>query len=137
MNQETLSEDTKPSVLFSADRPAHYQTAVTPWCLQKHMKSSGDLFVDARRTDVIEYVFRIKSNMLEDMKKARHNLDAIIERLEEMEANEAKTKALSQGTLAERFVAALKDVKFAAAADSLLVLFGFLMVFQAVHRAAI
>lgn len=62
--------------------PDHYAGKVTPWDLQKCMKSSGDLFVDARRTDAIEYCFRMKDDLLDDLKKARHNLDVAIERLE-------------------------------------------------------
>lgn len=66
--------------------PSHYKGAVTPWDLQLHMKSSGDAFVDGRRTDIIEYVFRHKDDFLGDMKKARHNIDAIIKRLEQKKA---------------------------------------------------
>lgn len=43
------------------------------------MESSGSAFVDARRTDVIEYCFRMKGDLLGDLKKARHCLDAAIE----------------------------------------------------------
>lgn len=43
------------------------------------MESSGNAFVDARRTDVIEYCFRMKEDLLGDLKKARHCLDAAIE----------------------------------------------------------
>ena len=43
------------------------------------MESSGSVFVDARRTDVIEYCFRNKGDLLGDLKKARHCLDAAIE----------------------------------------------------------
>lgn len=62
--------------------PDHYAGAVTPWDLQKCMKSSGDCFVDARRTDAIEYVFRIKDDLLTDLKKARHCLDEAIKHME-------------------------------------------------------
>jgi predicted Zn-ribbon and HTH transcriptional regulator len=46
------------------------------------MKSSGDCFVDARRTDAIEYAFRIKDDLLTDLKKARHCLDEAIKHME-------------------------------------------------------
>ena len=62
--------------------PPHYQTPVSPWDLQKHMHTSGDAFVDARRCDAIKYIFRNKENLLEDLKKARHCLDAAISKLE-------------------------------------------------------
>lgn len=62
--------------------PKHYAGAVTPWDLERCMKSSGNLFVDARRTDAIEYIFRIKTDLLDDLRKARHNLDAAINELE-------------------------------------------------------
>lgn len=59
--------------------PAHYAGAVTPWDLQKCMKSSGNAFVDARRADVMEYAYRIKDDLLGDLIKARHCLDEAIE----------------------------------------------------------
>lgn len=62
--------------------PPHYDKPVTPWCLQKHMESSGNAFVDARRTDAIEYCFRMKGDLLADLKKARHCLEAAIEEIE-------------------------------------------------------
>ena len=65
------------------ETPKHYAGEVTPWDLERCMKSSGDAFVDARRTDVIEYCFRIKDNLLDDLIKARHNLEVAIERLEQ------------------------------------------------------
>jgi|GEM_PF-4700329 hypothetical protein len=58
--------------------PPHYNKPVTPWDLEKHMDSSGNAFVDSRRTDAIEYCFRIKENLLEDLTKARHCLDEAI-----------------------------------------------------------
>jgi hypothetical protein len=61
--------------------PSHYNKPVTPWDLELHMESSGSAFVDARRTDTIEYAFRKKDNMLEDLMKARHCLDAAIQEL--------------------------------------------------------
>ena len=62
--------------------PEHYAGKVTPWDLQKCMKSSGNAFVDARRTDAIEYAFRIKDDLLDDLRKARHCLDEAIKVLE-------------------------------------------------------
>lgn len=62
--------------------PEHYAKPVTPWCLERHMESSGNAFVDSRRTDAIEYAFRMKGDLLEDLKKARHCLDAAIDVLE-------------------------------------------------------
>ena len=62
--------------------PSHYDKEVTPWELEKCMESSGDAFVDSRRSDAIEYAFRVKDNLLEDLKKGRHCLDAAIQHLE-------------------------------------------------------
>lgn len=62
--------------------PKHYDKPVTPWDLERHMESSGNAFVDARRTDAIEYAFRVKDDLLGDLKKARHCLDAAIQVLE-------------------------------------------------------
>lgn len=63
--------------------PEHYAGAVTPWDLEKCMRSSGNAFVDARRTDAIEYCFRLKGyGLLEDLRKARHCLDEAIKVLE-------------------------------------------------------
>ena len=62
--------------------PKHYEGAVTPWDLERCMQSSGNAFVDARRTDAIEYCFRIKEDLLEDLKKARHCLDEAINEME-------------------------------------------------------
>lgn len=64
--------------------PAHYDKGVQPWDLERVMETSGDCFVDARRTDIIEYIFRKKVSMLEDMKKARHCLDAAIAHMEKL-----------------------------------------------------
>jgi len=61
--------------------PEHYQTEVSPWDLQEHMPSSGNAFVDGRRCDAIKYIFRDKESLLEDLKKAKHCLEAAIERL--------------------------------------------------------
>lgn len=62
--------------------PPHYAKPVTPWMLQEHMESSGSAFVDARRTDAIEYCFRMKGDLLADLKKARHCLDEAIRVME-------------------------------------------------------
>jgi len=62
--------------------PAHYDKPVSPWDLQKHMESSGNAFVDARRTDAIEYCFRLKGDLLSDLKKAHHCLAEAITVLE-------------------------------------------------------
>jgi len=62
--------------------PKHYQTEVSPWDLQAHMPSSGNAFVDGRRCDAIKYVFRNKESLLEDLKKAKHCLEAAIKKLE-------------------------------------------------------
>lgn len=61
----------------------HYKTSVDPWALQQTMATSGDAFVDARRADAIKYAWRVKGDrLLEDLKKARHCLDAAIAKLE-------------------------------------------------------
>lgn len=62
--------------------PAHYDKPVTPWDLQCHMDSSGDLFIDARRTDIIEYAFRIKSDLRGDLEKIKANAEAAIQRID-------------------------------------------------------
>lgn len=65
--------------------PTHYQptgAGPTPWDLQKTMQTSGSCFVDARRTDAIEYCYRVKDDLLGDLKKARHCLDEAIAELE-------------------------------------------------------
>lgn len=59
--------------------PPHYAGKVTPWDLQKCMTSSGNAFIDARRTDAIEYAYRMKGGALrEDLVKARHCLSEAI-----------------------------------------------------------
>lgn len=83
-----------PSSSTTAETPAYYAGDVTPWDLEKCMKTSGDLFVDARRTDAIEYCFRMKADLLGDLRKARHNLDAAIKVLESKAAAEIKTGVL-------------------------------------------
>ena len=62
--------------------PEHYAGSVTPWDLQKCMQSSGSAFVDSRRTDAIEYCFRMKGDLIGDLRKARHCLDEAIRVLE-------------------------------------------------------
>lgn len=62
--------------------PDHYAGAVTPWDLQRCMKSTGNVFIDARRTDVIEYCFRLKGDLLGDLRKARHCIDEAIKVIE-------------------------------------------------------
>lgn len=80
---------------------AHYGKGLQPWDLQCHMKSTGDVFIDARRTDVIEYVFRLKGDpnvcptddagvlgkLREDCAKAIHNLESIIARIDQQSAS--------------------------------------------------
>lgn len=63
-------------VFVKDQTPAHYQSAtgVTPWDLQRGMQTSGGPFVDARRADAIKYAFRVKTNMVEDLRKAAHCL---------------------------------------------------------------
>ena len=58
--------------------PPHYTGPVTPWDLEKRMQSSGSAFVDSRRTDAIEYCFRLKGDLIGDLRKARHCLDEAI-----------------------------------------------------------
>lgn len=65
----------------------HYQQGlqVSPWELQRTMKTSGNVFADARRADAIKYTWRMKGDvakLIEDLKKARHCLDAAIEELD-------------------------------------------------------
>lgn len=55
--------------------PPHYRPGgVTPWDLQRNMQSTGNVFVDARRTDAIEYAFRVKDDVVADLRKAAHCL---------------------------------------------------------------
>lgn len=75
-----------------AQQPQHYK-GLDPWELQKAMKTSGSAFVDARRCDAIKYAWRMKGNLLEDLKKARHCLDGAIDELERIQkANEHDPK---------------------------------------------
>jgi transcription elongation factor Elf1 len=61
----------------------HYKVKIDPWELQRTMQTSGNAFVDARRADAIKYAWRNKEGkMLEDLRKARHCLDAAIQELE-------------------------------------------------------
>jgi len=73
--------------LASADQsptPSHYAGQVTPWDLERCMKTSGNVFCDSRRSDAIEYMFRIKDDMLADWRKARHCIDEAIKEMEKM-----------------------------------------------------
>lgn len=71
----------------------HYGNGLQPWDLQRDMPSTGDVFLDGRRTDVLEYVFRIKhgpdesglQGVRRDAIKAMHNLQAMIARIDELE----------------------------------------------------
>lgn len=72
-------ESTSPA---SAPTPEHYAGSVTPWDLERCMKTSGNVFVDARRTDAIEYCFRIKEDLIGDLKKAKHCIEEAIKELE-------------------------------------------------------
>jgi hypothetical protein len=83
-----------------ATTPPHYSGKVTPWDLEKCMKSSGNLFVDARRTDAIEYCFRIKDDLLGDLVKARDNINAAIEDLEKW-TNKPLSSLIGQSVLIE------------------------------------
>jgi len=62
--------------------PPHYAGKVTPWDLEKCMASSGDAFVDSRRTDAIEYCFRMKADLIGDLRKAKHCLEEAIAHME-------------------------------------------------------
>ena len=68
--------------------PEHYSNGIQPWDLQKHMPSWGSVFIDARRTDAQEYLFRDKkgtlSKRLSDAKKALHNCEEIVKEVERM-----------------------------------------------------
>lgn len=64
------------------NKPAHYDKETDPWDLTRSMSSSGNVFVDARRADVLKYVFRKKESLLQDLRKAKHCLEAAIEELE-------------------------------------------------------
>lgn len=48
------------------------------------MASTGDAFIDARRTDAIEYCFRLKEDLRGDLVKARHCIDAAIAHFDKM-----------------------------------------------------
>lgn len=63
----------------------HYGAGLQPWDLQRDMRSWGSVFIDARRTDAMEYLFRKKGDrdkQLDDAKKALHNVQVIIEELQ-------------------------------------------------------
>lgn len=76
-----MSQDLSPQQTMI---PGHYNFPVTPWCLQKHMPSTGNVFIDSRRTDAIEYAFRIKENLEEDLRKGAHCLLEAADHLAEM-----------------------------------------------------
>jgi len=72
--------------------PKHYNKPITPWDLQRCMESSGNVFVDARRTDAIEYAFRIKGSkedQINDLKKGAH---CLLEAAEELKKKHNKQK---------------------------------------------
>ena len=90
----------------------HYGTGLQPWDLQIHMQPSCDVFIDARRTDVLEYVFRIKQEprdetvwaaIKRDAIKAKHNLEAIIARCDQLDPPEmiATIEAFNQESQVE------------------------------------
>jgi len=66
--------------------PAHYDKPVQPWDLIEHMDSSGDVLIDHLRATVIEHLFRIKEDMLEDLTKAQSEITKAIARLKKKEA---------------------------------------------------
>jgi hypothetical protein len=72
-------------VVASFKTPPHYDKKVSPWDLEKCMESSGNAFVDARRTDIIEYAFRNKGDMIGDLRKAMHNCEEAIKVLEALQ----------------------------------------------------
>ncbi len=74
------------------DIPKHYDKAVTPWDLQRHMETTGNPFADARRADAIEYAFRIKDDPIGDLRKAAHCLLAAAEELEKVKTNDCQIK---------------------------------------------
>ena len=76
-----------PPESIAPETPAHYAGSVTPWDLERCMVSSGDAFVDARRTDAIEYAFRIKEDLAADLRKAIHCLQAAVEKFEQNKQN--------------------------------------------------
>jgi hypothetical protein len=67
--------------------PKHYQGKVQPWDLQRGMKSWGSVFIDSRRTDAMEYLYRDKVGTVEqrlsDAKKALHCIEEVVLALEE------------------------------------------------------
>jgi hypothetical protein len=79
----TIAKPMPPSQLKAKDRPEHYDKPVSPWELERYMESTGNAFVDARRTDAIEYAFRLKGDLQGDLKKAIHCLQAALEVAEE------------------------------------------------------
>lgn len=84
-----IAKDTFPVAAV----PAHYAGAVTPWDLQRCMKTTGSLFADARRTDAIEYLFRVKDDVIEDLRKAEHCCRAAREALENLKKSNCDQQA--------------------------------------------
>lgn len=74
-----LTNEPLPVMTAAPETPPHYSGPVTPWDLEKCMQSSGSAFVDSRRTDAIEYCFRMKGDLIGDLRKARHCLDEAIQ----------------------------------------------------------
>ena len=85
MAKTSFRKSLKAAVTKGAETPEHYNKPVTPWCLERHMESSGSAFVDSRRTDAIEYCFRMKGDLIGDLRKARHCLEEAIRVLEEQQ----------------------------------------------------
>lgn len=79
-------------IAYSEEAGGSHYGSLQPWDLQRHMESSGDAFVDGRRCDALKYAFRMKGKgdarlpkLLDDLKKARHCLDAAIAQLEKQQ----------------------------------------------------
>lgn len=82
--QTTESYKVEPLPSVDETKEKHYPK-LDPWKLQQEMESSGNAFVDARRADTIKYAFRMKGDkhkLLNDLKKARHCVDAAVKELE-------------------------------------------------------
>lgn len=67
--------------------PDHYNAPVTPWDLQRHMKTCGNVFADARRADAIKYAHRIKDDVIGDLRKGAHCLLEAATELEKQSAS--------------------------------------------------
>lgn len=68
--------------------PSRYERVITPWDIEHCMKSSGNVFVDSRRTNAIEYCLCAKDDFLGNLKKARYCIDSAIKELEASQKNE-------------------------------------------------